>query len=65
MNGIPKVYLSTEVGEQLKTMPHKEIEPDRWAAVRPVPYPGVRLFTRLKLAWLVFSGEADVLRWKA
>lgn len=34
-----------------------------WRPVRPEGLQGLFLFHRLRLAWLVFKGQADVLKW--
>lgn len=58
----PTVYTP----EQLKRMDNcqKEVKPGRWVAARPLGWQGLCLFKRLKAAWAVFTGRADVLRWE-
>jgi hypothetical protein len=34
-----------------------------WTPARPYSNHNLRLWHRLKLTWLVFTGECDVLRW--
>lgn len=34
----------------------------KWVQARPVPYYG--MFRRFKLAWLVFTGECDAIKWE-
>jgi len=36
----------------------------RWVAARPMGWPGLCLRKRLRAAWLVFTGQADVLQWE-
>lgn len=36
----------------------------RWVAARPMGWQGLSLRTRLRCAWLVFTGRADVLQWE-
>lgn len=35
----------------------------RWVLARPAGWPGICLSRRLRAAWLVFTGRADVLQW--
>jgi hypothetical protein len=37
----------------------------RWVPVRPLGWQGLFLKRRLKAAWAVFTGRADVLTWEA
>lgn len=59
---VPTVYKL----EQLKELDSckKEIKPGRWVTARPMGWQGLCLRRRLKLAWEVFMGRADVLRWE-
>jgi hypothetical protein len=36
----------------------------RYVACRPERWAGLRLRKRLRAAWLVFTGRADVLQWE-
>jgi hypothetical protein len=36
----------------------------RWVAARPMGWQGVCLRERLRCAWMVFTGRADVLQWE-
>jgi hypothetical protein len=36
----------------------------RWVAARPEGWHGLCLRKRLRAAWLVFTGRADVLQWE-
>jgi len=35
----------------------------RWVACRPESWGGIALCKRLRCAWMVFTGRADVLTW--
>ena len=37
---------------------------DVYRPARPVPFWGLCFFYRLKMAWLVFTGQCDVLDWE-
>ena len=41
----------------------KEISPDNWVAARPLGLQGLFLVHRLRLAWRVFKGQYDVVKW--
>ena len=34
-----------------------------WCLARPMGFKGVCLRQRIKLAWMVFTGKADALKW--
>lgn len=36
----------------------------RWVPARPEPWRGLMLRRRIKAAWLVFTGRADVIQWE-
>jgi hypothetical protein len=36
-----------------------------WVPARPLGFQGIALRTRLRLAWAVFTGKYDVLRWES
>ena len=40
-----------------------EVRPGQWEPARPLGLQGVFLRHRLRVAWLVFRGEADAVRW--
>jgi len=58
----PTIYSPEEV---VKTASQNRCGlPDgRWVAARPESWGGLELRIRLKCAWLVFTGRADVLKW--
>lgn len=41
----------------------EEYEPGTWRAARPYNLGGFKLIWRLKLAWGVFTGKFDALKW--
>lgn len=36
----------------------------QWVPARPLGFQGLCLLTRLRRAWMVFTGQADVLVWE-
>lgn len=42
----------------------RRLSDGRWVPARSMGYPGLCLFHRLRCAWLVFTGRADVLLWE-
>lgn len=58
----PTLYYPEEVAQMVRHVA-KEIEPGRWVPCRPLNYMG-GLRWRLRLAWRVFVGRADVLQWE-
>ena len=34
-----------------------------WTQARPMSWPGINLRKRITAAWMVFTGQADVLGW--
>jgi hypothetical protein len=70
MNGVPNIYTPYQLDKLCVSRPSKIPAPEaglpdgRWVKARPLPYPGLRLLTRLKRAWMVFTGQADVLLWE-
>ncbi len=63
MQGVPRVYSA----EDLKPSEHCQVAvglPDgRWVRARPLGFQALMLRERLKQAWRVFMGHADVLEW--
>ncbi len=61
----PAVYFADHIPGMIVGS-QKELPDGRWVAARPEPfhYFGPRaLAGRLRCAWAVFTGRADVLRW--
>ena len=40
------------------------IEGEKWIPARPESFEGLCLIRRIKLAWGVFTGKNDVLKWE-
>lgn len=58
--GVPAVYAP----EQFKDWDtHTSIDNEHWVPARPMGWPGICLLKRLKIAWKVFKGEYDALKW--
>ena len=41
----------------------REYAPGKWGPAKPIAYPGMGLFSRLRDAWLVFRGKAAAVDW--
>jgi hypothetical protein len=59
-NGMPNVFWADEI---TRWSTHKKDSKGRWTAARPLGYAGLHLFKRAKIAWKVFIGQYDALRW--
>jgi hypothetical protein len=59
---VPSLYSPESVATITKEM--LRLVNGRWVACRPLGYQGFRLLRRLKLAYLVFTGKADVVKWE-
>jgi hypothetical protein len=59
--GLPHVYTPDDLQDYSVTT---YIEGRGWVCARPYPRYELRLFTRIKRAFLVFVGVYDVLRWE-
>lgn len=58
--GVPNVYAP----EQFKDWDTStSIDNEHWVPARPMGWPGICFFKRLKIAWKVFKGEYDALKW--
>lgn len=60
MRKAPNLYTLDTLYEWLNSGPDVQIG-NRWYPARPLGY--FSLWHRLKLAWLVFSGKCDALKW--
>lgn len=40
-----------------------EYETGKWGPAKPIAYPGDDFLSRLKAAWVVFTGKAAAVRW--
>lgn len=57
---MPTVYTAREIHQWHI---EEEYEPNKWRPARCCAYFGLRLRTRLRMCWLVFTGKCDVLSW--
>lgn len=48
----------------LKRYPTSDNGRGEWIPVRPDGYRGWKILTRIKIAYLVFIGELDALKWR-
>jgi hypothetical protein len=55
----PDIYLRSNL---VDNDPSTEIS-GKWISARPLPFYGLRLFHNIKLAWGVFTGKYDALKW--
>lgn len=56
----PEVYSASEIATWHVS---EEYEPGKWRPARCCAWHGLNLRYRLRLAWWVFTGRCDVLRW--
>jgi len=59
----PTIYTPEEIRSDLMRSNSRGLPDGRWVAARPEGWGGPCLRLRLKCAWLVFTGRADVLQW--
>lgn len=59
----PTIYTPEQIRSDLMCCVARGLPDGRWVAARPESWAGLRLRFRLKCAWLVFTGRADVLQW--
>lgn len=57
---LPVIYSASEIAAWHVSEEH---EPGRWRPARPCAFDGFRLRERFRMAWMVFAGRCDVLRW--
>lgn len=60
LNQAPNEWTIEQLVEHVRTGPRCQIKRS-WQPARPVGF--FSLGARLRLAWMVFTGEADALRW--
>jgi len=41
----------------------KQVAPNQWERARPIGLQGLFLFHRLRIAWRVFKGDWDAVKW--
>lgn len=61
LNQAPNDWTIGELITHLQAGPRTQIKGGGWQPARPFGLFGLR--SRLRLAWLVFTGQADALRW--
>jgi hypothetical protein len=54
------IYLSPNWVESINEV-QAQIEPNKWVPARPLGFQSLR--TRIRAAWLVWTGKADALIW--
>lgn len=62
---VPNLYIADELTcgiSSQKGIPMKDGNV-QWVAARPMGYQALYLVTRIKLAWKVFIGHYDAVRW--
>jgi hypothetical protein len=58
--GVANVFTPEQIREWEMSTPNHA---GQWVCARPVGWQGLCLLKRLKLAWGVFTGRYDVLKW--
>jgi len=48
--------------EEIEELPQTQIN-GNWVTARPMPYPGLRLITTIKIAFGVLIGKYDAIKW--
>lgn len=61
---LPQQISATRVVEDAEKMRAK-LPDNRWVPIRGIRPTWFMLRTRIKLAWMVFTGQADALTWEA
>ena len=61
LNQAPYEWTIRQLLKHAKDGPHAQVKGGDWEPARP--YGMFSLRSRLRLAWMVFKGEADALRW--
>lgn len=56
----PNIYWINELNKHYVQQSHPTLG---WVHARPLGFYGLNLKWRLRAAWLVFTGKADVVRW--
>ena len=62
----PKIYFADDLDDYKSTQAEitREDSSVVWCMARPIGLQGTFILKRVKAAWLVFTGRADVLRWR-
>lgn len=61
LNQAPREWTLGELSDHMRNGPAVQASPGAWLPARP--YGAFSLRERLRLAWLVFTGRCDALRW--
>lgn len=61
LNTAPCEWTIRSIAEHIKSGPQLSRDDQTWEPTRPFGYYSLR--SRLRLAWMVFTGRADALRW--
>lgn len=61
LNTAPNEWTIRALAEHIKSGPQTQVKGGDWEPSRPCGLFSLR--SRFRLAWMVFTGEADVLRW--
>lgn len=61
LNQAPYLWTIRALMKHIKEGPHAQVKGGDWEPVRP--YGMFTLRSRARLAWMVFKGEADAVRW--
>lgn len=59
----PTFYTPEQIRSERMCCVAVGLKDGRWVAARPLGWSGLCLRQRLRAAWLVFTGRADVLQW--
>lgn len=60
----PTIYTPEQIRSDMTRSVSCGLPDGRYVACRPEGWGGLSLRLRLRCAWLVFTGRADVLRWE-
>jgi len=60
----PSVYTPEQIRSEPLTNIGCLLSDGRNVAARPIGFPGISLRKRLHMAWMVFTGRWDALRWE-
>lgn len=61
----PKIYQAGQLKTEWRGDSHISVglTDGRWVPARPMGWQGISLCQRIRCAWMVFTGRADVLQW--
>ena len=64
MKQVPHVYRSEDLISGDADLAQMETLSGKWIPCRPTGFQGLFFFKRLAVAWKVFTGECDALKWE-